>query len=88
MLRMRDGRLRRHLELRERGLGRCRSLFVLAVNPPLPSLADVIAAMGRRAARLDEIREALEELRAEGAAACCHKGCAGCPVMAMEMQCG
>ena len=39
---------------------------------------DVSSTVDRRARLLDEVRKALEELRAEGPAPCCHKGRAGC----------
>jgi hypothetical protein len=42
-------------------------------------VAQIIATLDRRAELLDTVREAFEELRAEGPAPCCGKGCTGCP---------
>jgi hypothetical protein len=43
-----------------------------------PSLTALLATLDRRVDLLDKVREALDELRAEGPSPCCHRGCAGC----------
>ena len=67
-------------------LGSCGDLLVHAMTPAEHINDAVRARLARRAELLDELRKVLEELRAEEAAPCCHRGCAGCAARKGEAQ--